>query len=303
LGAKLKVSRATSVIEINGVSYDAANGNVLGAARKAAGHLKSQSKVMDGFVRKSSQTIIKQRPTVKKRAADHQPKTAHQVHKRAQRSSTLIRATVRPPKNNSSEINQRSSTATTAVLPSMVASASHIRLEKLLDNALTQASSHKLQTKRRTFLPKRALITLLILIVLTVTFFAIWRDVPKVAIYMANRQAHVSASLPAYTPLGYAFSGPIKHSPDSVTIQYASKANGSLGYSITQKTSSWNSSSLVANAINPKDQIETSSIAGTTVYVYGVANNATWVSGGIWYTLANHAHLTTDQILSIVQSI
>jgi len=193
-------------------------------------------------------------------------------------------------------------------MPSMVASASHQKLERLLDEALVRADAHKKMMRKRSLnpfvrfnrLPKWLSIIIVFLILAAAAAVIAWRDVPAVAIKVAGQQAHVSAGLPAYVPTGFSVAGPISHTNNTVTVKYK---NGSYGYDITQRSSSWNSASLAANVLAPNSQVQTSLVQGTTVYIYGDQNNATWVNNGVWYTLKNNASLSSDQILRIVQSL
>jgi hypothetical protein len=46
---------------------------------------------------------------------------------------------------------------------------------------------------------------------------------------------------------------------------------------------------------------QTLDIDGTTVYRYG--NNATWISGGILYTINGSVNLSNEQVTKIVRSV
>ena len=115
-------------------------------------------------------------------------------------------------------------------------------------------------------------------------------------------EAHVSAAVPSYTPLGYSFAAPVSHSGQAVTIKFTSSDNSAQNFSITQKTSNWDSATLAANIGSESAQVQTSQINGTTVYIYGASNNASWVNHGVMHTLDNHAGLSSDQILKIAGS-
>jgi len=200
--------------------------------------------------------------------------------------------------------------AASAPATTMSASASHAKLERLLDRALFQADAHKQARQRHSLsrfsklwaIPRWLRITLLAIILLSVIGWVIYRDMPAVAVKVAAERAHVSASLPAYTPSGFSYAAPIGYQNGSVTVSFKNKAGPTSSYSITQQKSDWDSASLAANAIGPKTEVQTSQIGGTTVYIYGNSNNATWVNNGIHYTLSNKAGLSSDQVLKIVQS-
>lgn len=196
-----------------------------------------------------------------------------------------------------------------ARVPSMVTSASHQHLERLLDEALVQADAHKhiLKSSGRTRRLKRThkwlILGLVSLAIIVVAAILVWENLPSVAMRVADLRAHVAASVPAYTPPDYSFAGPVSYHGGAVTMIYKNKVNSGLKFSLTQQSSSWDSRSLEANYLPPNTSVQTSQVNGTTVYIYGSAGNAAWVNNGVFYSLKNRAHLTSDQVLKIVQSL
>jgi hypothetical protein len=195
----------------------------------------------------------------------------------------------------------------------MVTSVSHQHLERLLDQALTRADAHKKARhaefrNRSVFhrflaMPKWASIGATTAVVLLLVGFFAWQNVPQVAMRVAATRAHVSASVPGYVPSGFGFAAPIGYSNGVVAIKFKASGDAARNFTISQQRSSWDSTSLVANAI-PKDaQMQTSQIKGTTVYIYGTGNDAAWVNHGIRYTLKDQANLNSEQILRIADSL
>lgn len=343
---------------------------MIGVARKVASHVKDQSKVIDGFVRKSG-SLTKPKSDIarsKKPVVTRKVTSAKAVHNRTQKSHALMRAVVSRPKAEAEHSKprlikpslskavgieqERRSRANAiprdnhvkrfgllkpaakagpkpqtivakarpmgtkvhagqaAVMPSMVASASHQRLERMLDEALVRADAHKQMLRERSRnplvrfsrLPKWLTIAIVLIALLLIAGFVAWRDVPQVAIRVAAQQAHVDAGLPSYAPAGFSVAKPISHASGVVTVKYQNGSNN-YSYDLTQRNSSWDSTSMAANVLKPDSQVQTSQVQGTTVYIYGKANDATWVNNGIWYTLKNKASLSSDQILRIVQSL
>jgi hypothetical protein len=193
----------------------------------------------------------------------------------------------------------------------MITSVSHQKLERLLDEALVKASSHKQmmggdRPKRQSRLrrvPKKLSISLAVIVFTALAAFLIWQNLPIVAVHVAAARAHVKASMPGYTPNGYSFANPIKYENGTLTMKYIDKNHAGDNFLLTQKASNWSSSSLAANSL-PKDaSIQTSQVNGTTVYIYGDSNDATWVNHGTLYNLKNKAKLNSDQVMKIVQSL
>lgn len=363
------MSRAASIIEINGRAYDTTTGDVVGTVKKVASHVKDQSKVIDGFVRRSGTRAKSEITKPRTPQVTRKVTSAKAVHNRTQKSRALMRGVVSRPKVETERFKRgpikpslskavgaeqerrsrasaiprddhvkrfgllksaarptdkpqtivakarpmgakASASAQTQVMPSMVASASHQRLERMLDEALIHADAHKQMLRSRSRnplvrfsrLPKWLTIAIILVILLLVAGFIAWRDVPQVAIKVAGQQAHVNAGLPGYAPAGFSVIGPISHTSGVVTVKYQNSSNN-YSYDLAQRSSSWDSTSMAANVLKPDSQVQTSQVQGTTVYIYGKANDATWVNNGIWYTLKDKASLSSDQILRIVQSL
>lgn len=206
-----------------------------------------------------------------------------------------------------------SSTAVARPLPSLITSVSHHQLERLLDQALTNADAHKqalrAQLKGNGFwqrigrTPKWVSIGLASLVVITLSVFFAWQNIPSFAIKVASLREHISASAPSYTPSGFKFAGLTNYKDGAVTIQY--KANGDAGrtFAITQEKSSMDSSSLVATEIPANTPPQSSQINGKTVYIYGNDNDAAWVDHGMKYSIDDHANLNANQVLQIAGSL
>jgi hypothetical protein len=213
------------------------------------------------------------------------------------------------PARAASSTAQATKSISARPLPSMVTSMSHQKLERLLDRALREADAHKKELQKQTAgwhkimrgpkwlsLGGSALVLLLL-----VGFFA-WQNIPQVSMEMAEVQTHVSAAVPAYTPQGYNFAGPISTADNRVSISYK-LPGGASGYTLTQQNSNWDSSSVAANVVPASAPVQTSQINGTTVYIYGNTNNAAWVNHGILFTLSDKANLSSDDILKIANSL
>ena len=225
-----------------------------------------------------------------------------------------VRAAPRIKAQTAAPAASRSTVSATAVqpMPSMVTSASHVQLERLLDMALTTADSHKKSRRNRQakrgfwqrlrFAPKWVTIGSSLAIVALLAVFFVWQNVPQIAMRLAASRAHISATFPGYTPSGYSYASPISYAKGAITIKFKS-AEQTGSYSITQETSNWDSRSLEANAIPPEAQVQKSQINGTTVYIYGSKNDAAWVNHGVRYTITDYANLNSDQILKIANSL
>lgn len=222
------------------------------------------------------------------------------------------------PKTNTAPVPSRTAAVQTTQavnaksLPSLTTTVSHQNLERLLDQALHRADAHKkaMQGKlpgrnwwqKVLDAPKWASLGSLALAIAILGGFFAWQNIPQVSMRLAANRANVAAAVPAYTPPGFSFSGPIEYSDKTVAIDYRANSDDSRKYVLTQQSSNETSPSLVANSLS-NNKVQTSQINGTTVYIYGDQNHATWVNHGVRYTIEDNAKLDTDQILKIVDSL
>lgn len=162
--------------------------------------------------------------------------------------------------------------------------------------SLRHRASHKLQVSPRTLN-----IATGVFVTLIIGGFLMYRNIPNIALKLASTRAGVNAKLPEYEPTGYNLAGPVQYTKGAVTLNYQSpESHGN--YQITQKSSDWTSQSLLENFVASREPYQTFQDKGRTIYIYR-GNNATWVSGGVWYHIEGDADLTADQLLRIVSGL
>ncbi|MBI2589386.1 hypothetical protein HYW35_04270 [Candidatus Saccharibacteria bacterium] len=177
-------------------------------------------------------------------------------------------------------------------MPNTLGVTSHQQLERLLDYALHRADAHKQAAKRSArrpwqrinILPKWLNISIAVLIVASLGGFLIWSNVPQVPLKVASSIAHVEAAMPTYTPSGYSYGGHIAVKEGAVTIPYKDTTNAAKVYTVTQKASNMDSSSLANTALPKNTPTQTLDSSGRApVFGYTDNNNsvATCVSGGV----------------------
>jgi hypothetical protein len=217
------------------------------------------------------------------------------------------------PQSTATKQPQSSAAAVPKPLPSMVTSASHQHLERLLDQALHGANSHRRALEGKTGNPSKlqkiydaprwmSFGSVLLVVALLVGFFA-WQNVPQVSMRIAAAKTNINASVPSYTPPGFSFTGPINYTDREVSINFKSNNNDSRNFTITQEASTETSPSLAENNLASDKSVQTSQVNGTTVYIYGEQNHATWVNHGVRYTIEDKADLNTEQILKIASGL
>ena len=193
---------------------------------------------------------------------------------------------------------QPSATAAVA-MPSMVTSASHHQIERMLDSALMRADSHKQAMKYQAarhfwqkpgFLGRHRWLKLssLAVLVLGVSFFIAWQKVPQLSIRVAGMRAHLSATTPAYKPSGYSFS-PASAEKNSVTMKYASSGDKTKAYIVKEQPSNQDSDSLMADNTSSGQQVQTAQANGVPIII--VQGRAMCVSNHIKATITDKSGL------------
>jgi hypothetical protein len=185
----------------------------------------------------------------------------------------------------------------------------------LIEKALSSASSHEQPkhshktTKRRHRIARRmgvssramAVSSSVLAGVLLGGFFAV-QNVPNLSMRVAAARAGFAASMPSYKPSGFSFKGPINYSAGIVTVSFKSNTDD-RSYSVTQRSSNWNSDALLSNYVVAENkQYQTYIDRGRTLYIYD-GSNATWVDNGVWYQVEGPSDMTTDQLVRIAASI
>lgn len=176
----------------------------------------------------------------------------------------------------------RSAMAATATMPSLMTSASHYKLERLLDYALAHADAHKklldqsARSRHKLFgrLPRWLAISLLVVILGVIIGFAVWRLVPAASFKLAATRAHVNASMP--TPISGYKIGPITSHENTVITTIQSTSDKSKKYTVTERASSQPFASLAAStaagASGNSTQVQTVQNQGST-YIFSQDGN------------------------------
>ncbi len=188
------------------------------------------------------------------------------------------------------------------VTPKPVVKSSKQIKDEAIDKALANASRPKVNKPKplKHSLKYVNVFTISLLALVVIGYFT-YINMPSLSVRIASAQAGIDATYPDYRPDGYSSDGPVTYSDDEVLIKF--KANtGNSSFMIKQSKSTWDSSA-VKNQVNRDSNGEflTQEKNGQTIFTYG--NNATWVNGGILYTITGNTRLSTDQVLRIATSL
>ncbi len=177
-------------------------------------------------------------------------------------------------------------------------SAKEAAIAEAFSNLATEHQQTKSRLKRRSKIINWFLLGLVILLIVG---YIIYINLPSISVGIAGSQAGIAATYPQYQPDGYSPSGAIKYSSGQVTINFHANT-GNQKYSISESKSLWDSNALKDKVNNTsKGEFITTDENGLRIFSYD--NTATWVNGGILYTISGNVALSSDQIRSIATSL
>jgi len=178
--------------------------------------------------------------------------------------------------------------------------------KQIKDEAISKAiatPTAKAPKKKRGFRwSRRFTIITAIFAVLIIGAYLTWVNIPAISVGFAASQAGINATYPQYKPDGYRLKQPVTYSDGTVTLKFTSNSDTSE-YSVIQTRSSWDSSAVLTNIVKKAagDNYITTQESGLTIYSYD--DNATWVNGGILYTIESNAPISGEQIRHIATSL
>ncbi len=126
-------------------------------------------------------------------------------------------------------------------------------------------------------------------------------NIPDISVKVAAMQSGIEASYPSYIPRGFS---PSDISSENGKITLTFKGPEKASFTLTEEKSSWDSTTLLRNYVEPNWQTSyiTTHEQGITIYISGA--NAAWVNGGVLYKIeAASNSLTKKQLRNIVTSL
>jgi hypothetical protein len=140
------------------------------------------------------------------------------------------------------------------------------------------------------------------LALLFIAGFAAYQNTPGIQFKVASVQAGVSTHMPNLSAAGFAYNG-VKASDGKLTVGF-SGASGN--YQLTQENTNLSGSDVIqsigATDASGAPDYQAVQAGGTTVYRFN-NTDATWVSGGKWYTVTGTGSLTDNQVRDLVHNI
>ena len=137
--------------------------------------------------------------------------------------------------------------------------------------------------------------------IILVAGYVFYLNLDNISLRVAANRAGFDAEVPSYSVAEYDLDRQIDSAPGIITLSF--EQGGQVGYTITERQSDWDSASLLHSHVERKaSTYQTFQKQGLTLYVYN-GNNATWVSGGIWYDLEAMTEINVQDLLEIAASI
>lgn len=127
-------------------------------------------------------------------------------------------------------------------------------------------------------------------------------NMPDISVRVAAMQTGIEASYPTYLPRDFNLTSVATDQNDRVVIEFASP---DTTFTLTEENSSWDSNTLLNNFVKEaySNDYTTLREQGITIYISS-HSNASWVNGGIRYTLeTTSGSLTKKQIKNIAISL
>lgn len=128
-------------------------------------------------------------------------------------------------------------------------------------------------------------------------------NMPDISVRVAAMQTGIQAAYPSYVPRDYAL-GDIFSEDGKITMIFEGPAEAS--FTLVEEKSSWDSSALLRNYVEPKwgEEYVTTHEQGITIYISNANSDAAWVNGGVFYKITSSGTaLTKKQVRSIVTSL
>ncbi len=171
-----------------------------------------------------------------------------------------------------------------------------------INKALNQTKKKTPKKRRLSPWKKGALIGALVILAIVGAGYTVYRFVPSVSVSWAATRAGVNATYPQYIPDGFSLSQPVTYSDNEVLLTFKSNSNDA-NYSIRQTKSSWDSTAVLGSIVRPEagENYVTTQERGLTIYSYD--NSASWVNGGVLYTIEGNSQLSNEQIRHIATSL
>lgn len=127
-------------------------------------------------------------------------------------------------------------------------------------------------------------------------------NIPDISVQVAAMQTGIQAAYPSYIPRDYKL-GDIFSENGKISMIF--EGPNSATFTLEEEKSSWDSSALLRNYVEPAwgEEYATTHEQGITIYIANDTADAVWVNSGVLYRITSGRTLTKKQVRSIVVSL
>lgn len=162
-------------------------------------------------------------------------------------------------------------------------------------------TAKKPQIKKKTSGKRFVLAFFCAIICVSAIVYFVGTNIPDISVKVAAMQTGIEATYPSYVPRDFSLSD---ISSENGKITLAFKGPDRASFTLTEEKSSWDSTTLLHNYVEPtwQNNYITTHEQGITLYISGAS--AAWVNGGVLYKIdAPSNSLTKKQLRNIVISM
>ncbi len=240
------------------------------------------------------------RAVIKKPAVTHKPTTRINNSRVAKSTkATVTKSAARPAARPAARRTTKKSASLVADEDQALRKA--LRSVASMDDEPEDKTLRKKLPKRKTSKKRFALAFFCAIACVGGIVYFVGSNIPDISVKVAAIQTGIEASYPTYVPRDFSLSD-ISSENGKITLSF--KGPDKATFTITEEKSSWDSTALLRNFVEPtwNANYVTTHEQGLTIYISGA--NATWVNGGVLYKIsAPTGSLTKKQLRNIVTSM
>lgn len=265
------------------------------------------TKVQEEVDKRTSKKSEPIKPTISRTApaTKSTPRLATSAPKAAPRATN----TTRSARTATPKVRPMARRTTRATAPKLVADEDQalrkaLRSVAAMDDETTPTAkiSRRAPARAKTGRKRFALAFICATACVAAVVYFVGTNIPDISVKVAAMQTGIEAKYPSYIPRDFSLSD-ISSENGKITLTF--KGPDQASFTLSEEKSSWDSTALLRNYVEPtwQNNYTTTHEQGITVYIAGA--NAAWVNGGVLYKIntPGGSSLTNKQLRNIVTSL
>lgn len=236
-------------------------------------------------------------------------KSAPRLDASAPKAAPRATNTTRSARTATPKVRPMARRTTRATAPKLVADEDQalrkaLRSVAAMDDETTPAAkiSRRAPARAKTGRKRFALAFICATACVAAVVYFVGTNIPDISVKVAAMQTGIEAKYPSYVPRDFSLSD-ISSENGKITLTF--KGPDQARFTLSEEKSSWDSTALLRNYVEPtwQNNYTTTHEQGITVYIAGA--NAAWVNGGVLYKIntPGGSSLTNKQLRNIVTSL